>query len=473
MYNKQIKAAVKNRGGGHLPPRYIMAFIIILAVTLCVIFGISVHKKLSYKYYYKGIFVDGIKISGLTKEKALDVLENEFSNKYPAKTISLIYQDNSWKITLIDIDYRYDFETTLNYAYAIGRQGNIFDRLKAINNLKKTPVNLITPSKYDIKRLDDILKKIKKDIDYSGISSTYDYNYGKIKYTGDTDGRFFDMDTNSKLIRTRLLNRNFDDISLIVQIQKPSITVEDVKDIRDTLGSYTTKFNSGNYSRAHNIELAGKKINNYLLKPGEEFSMDSALGPRTAQFGFMQAPIIMKSEVVPGTGGGVCQVASTLYNAVLLSRLQVTSRVNHSIALSYVPPGQDATISEGYIDLKFKNNRDYTICIVSQIKDGILTVKIIGKRAQNEGNAVLRPVIVQEYDPPDPEYAINDSLSDGDIFIKTHEKKGLKVILYRDIYNQQGELIDSEKISQDIYKPIRGVLIVNKKTFEYLKSRKG
>ncbi|HEY5584509.1 MAG TPA: VanW family protein [Ruminiclostridium sp.] len=448
---------------------YIIIATVSCLLLLSVFMGISVQKKLSYKYYYNGINIDGIKISGLSKVQAKKILQYEFSKKYYSKVISLLYDKKMWKIPIESINYQFDFDATLNYAYNIGHEGGIVERLRTIKSLENCPINLIVAGKYDDSSIIEKLEIIKKEIDFPGISSTYKYNCGNISYTKDAEGRNFDIVTNTKLIKAQLLNRNFDNIFLIVQAIKPSISIADVKDIKDVLASYTTRFNMSNYNRAHNIALACQKINNYLLKPGEEFSMDLALGPRTAELGFMQAPIIMKSGLIPGTGGGVCQVSSTLYNAVLLSMLQVTCRVNHSIVLGYVPPGQDATIAEGYIDLKFKNNRDYTICIVSEINEGNITVKIIGEKRNEDPVVVLRPIILAEYEPPYPEYVINESLLDYEIIIKVNEKKGLKVVLYRDIYNKQGALINSEKISQDIYKPVRGVLAVNRKNFESFK----
>ncbi|QNU65276.1 VanW family protein [Ruminiclostridium herbifermentans] len=420
-------------------------------------------------YFYNGIYVDGINISGLSKETAVKKLQKEKKFDYKDKIIYLIYKEKKWPIPLDSIKYKPDFDSTLNYAYNIGRKGSIVQRLNIINSLNRKPINLILSYKYDKNQLVKKLEVIKKDIDFLGISSTYNYNYGKINYTADVTGRKLDVDTNLKLIETYLLNRNFEDINLVVQPVKPSITLEDVKELEHVLASYTTSFNINNYSRASNIKLACQKINNYLLLPGEEFSLDLVLGPRTTAHGYMEAPIIMKNSVVQGTGGGVCQVASTLYNAVLFSMLQVTSRINHSITLNYVPPGQDATISEGYIDFKFKNNRDYTVCIVAEVDKGNLTVKIIGRKRINDPIVKLRPVIIEEYEPPHPEYVIDDSLSDNQVVIRTKEKKGMKVVLYRDSYNSQGLLINTEKISQDIYKPVRGVLAVNKKSYNNLK----
>ncbi|WP_051572232.1 VanW family protein [Ruminiclostridium cellobioparum] len=450
---------------------FCIAFILVVAVTVNLVSLLNSCRKLSYNYFYDGVYMDGIKLAGLSKAEALRQLEMEFQRNYKQTSIDLLYEDNTWTIPLSSIDFNFDFETAINNAYKLGRSGSWFSRTKTIRQLKKTPVNLVVGAKYDRAKLNKYLTKIKRQIDFSASNSTYDYNCGKIIYTSDVNGKKLDIDTNTKLIEGRLLNRDFSDICLSIEIIKPLITLADVKEIKDVLGVFTTRFSSYNYSRAHNIELAGKKINNYLVLPGEEFSMDDALGPRTPSNGYMQAPIIMRNRFVSGTGGGVCQVATTLYNAILLSYMEVTKRVHHSIPLGYVPPGQDATISEGYIDLKFRNNRDYTICIATEVRDSTVTVKIIGRKKPGESlNAVLRPVIVEEYNPPEPEYVINNSLSNDEVQIRVKERKGFKVVLYRDTYNEQRALINSEVISQDIYKPVRGQLAVSKKTYESLKN---
>lgn len=448
-----------------------IAIIVAVLAVINLVYYLNSWKKLNYSYFYDGIYIDGVKLTGLSRAEALKQLESEFERIYKQTSIDLLYEENTWTIPLNSIDFGFDFETAINNAYRLGRSGNWFSRIKTIKQLKKTPVNLVVGARYDRAKLNNYLTKIKKQIDFSASNSTYDYNCGKIVYTNDVSGRRLDIEANTKLIEGRLLNRDFSDICLAIEIIKPLITVADVKELRVVLGVYTTRFNSSNYSRAHNIELAGKKINNYLLLPGEEFSMDYALGPRTSSNGYMQAPIIMRNQFVSGTGGGVCQVATTLYNAVLLSYLEVTKRVHHSIPLGYVPPGQDATISEGYIDLKFRNNRDYTICIATEVNEGTVTVKIIGRKSAGDlSNTVLRPVIIEEYTPPEPEYVINNSLSNDEVQIRVKERKGFKVVLYRDTYNGQGALINSEIISQDIYKPVRGQLAVSKKTYEALRN---
>ena len=453
----------------------IIKMVLTVSIIITVAFGLvsylNVRENLSSKYFYTGIYIDGVNVAGLTKTEALREVKKEFDKNHGKSSINLLFEEKTWILPLAELNFKYDFETTINKAYGLGRTGNWFTRLITIKRLKDTPINLIVASNYDKAKLTKLLTKLKKQVDFSPSNSTYDYNYGKIKYTNEVYGRRLDLETNTKLIEARLMNRDFSDICLNIESIKPLITVDDVKDLNDVLAIFSTNFNSYNSSRAHNIGLAAKKINNYLLLPGEEFSMDRALGPRSFSNGYMQAPIIMRSQVVPGTGGGVCQVATTLYNAALLSCLEITKRVHHSIPLGYVPPGQDATISEGYIDLKFKNNRDYTICIVSEISGGSITVKIIGKKGNKDAlRIVLRPVVIEEYAPPEPEYIINNSLSEGQVKVRVRERKGLKVVLYRDVYDEQGTLLNSEIISQDIYKPVRGQLGVSRRTYEKLKN---
>ncbi len=451
--------------------KLVLSVLIIITVACGLVSYINIREKLSSNYFYNGIYIDGVNVAGLTKTEALRVLKKEFNKNYIKSSVNLLYEEKFWILPLTEINFKYDFETTINRAYGLGRTGNWVTRLFTIKRLKDTPINLIVALNYDKAKLTKLLSNIKKQVDFSPLNSTYDYNYGKIEYTNEVYGKRLDLEHNTKLIEARLMNRDFSDICLNIESIKPSITVDDVKDLKDVLAIFSTNFNSYNSSRAHNIGLAAKKINNYILLPDEEFSMDRALGPRSFSNGYMQAPIIMQSQVVPGTGGGVCQVATTLYNAALLSCLEITKRVHHSIPLGYVPPGQDATISEGYIDLKFKNNKDYTICIVSEISGGNITVKIVGKKGDKEAfKAQLRPVIIEEYAPPEPEYIINNSLSDGQIIVKIRERKGLKVVLYRDVYNEQGTLIESEIISQDIYKPVRGQVAVSRNTYDTLKN---
>ncbi len=144
------------------------------------------------------------------------------------------------------------------------------------------------------------------------------------------------------------------------------------------LSSYTTKYNAGQRARTNNVSLAAKAINNYVVKPGETFSYNKVVGRRDPSRGYKEAPIFVGGAVEPGMGGGVCQVSTTLYNAVLLADLAVLERHPHSKIVAYAPAGRDATVSYGSLDFRFRNNCSHPVTIKTSMGGGSLSVSIWG-----------------------------------------------------------------------------------------------
>ncbi len=159
----------------------------------------------------------------------------------------------------------------------------------------------------------------------------------------------------------------------------------------ETIGEYTTKFDSQKSARGKNIMRASKAIDEIIVNPGQEFSFNNAVGPTTKSNGFELARIFIKGEEKKGYGGGVCQVSSTLYNAVLQAGLEVTERHVHSKEVFYVPKDKDAATSHGGIDFKFVNNKDFPIKIQSYTVDNKVTTAImISPSAINEGENLIK-----------------------------------------------------------------------------------
>lgn len=154
----------------------------------------------------------------------------------------------------------------------------------------------------------------------------------------------------------------------------PEITAAHYALIDREIGSFRTWI-SGSGGRVTNIILATASLNNCLLLPGEVFSFNKANGPRTAERGYRHAPVIVGGAVVPGLGGGVCQVSTTLYNAVLRAGLEVVERYPHSRPVGYVPPGMDATVADS-LDFKFRNSTDRPILIRSSNWGGSIDIRI-------------------------------------------------------------------------------------------------
>ncbi len=144
----------------------------------------------------------------------------------------------------------------------------------------------------------------------------------------------------------------------------------------NNIGNYVTYYNVNNVERSHNILLSTLAINNYVLFPGEEFSFNKVVGERTKEKGYKKAPVIVKGELAEDIGGGICQVSSTLFNAVNLKGIVMVERYSHSRAVPYVPPGKDATVSWWGPDFVFKNNYNQPILIRATSKNGKMEVNI-------------------------------------------------------------------------------------------------
>lgn len=175
------------------------------------------------------------------------------------------------------------------------------------------------------------------------------------------------------------------EFSVPLEKVKPEVTEVDTSGLfTDVMGSYDTSFTGSDAGRANNVTKATNFINGVILNPGEEFSYCDTVGRTTLERGFSYATVYENGKAVKGVGGGLCQVSTTLYNAVLLSDLEVTQRQNHSLPVHYAPMGRDATVSYGVIDFKFKNNYNYPIMIVGSTAGKHCNIKIMGKATGKE-----------------------------------------------------------------------------------------
>ena len=233
----------------------------------------------------------------------------------------------------------------------------------------------------------------------------------------------------------------------------PSVTNDDigVDAFPDLLASYSTNYSSSGASRSNNIALATSKINGTVLMPGETFSYNGTVGRRTKQAGFQEAGAYANGQVVNEVGGGICQVSSTLYNAVLRSNLEVVDRHNHMFQVSYVPIGTDATVSWGAPDFKFKNNRNYAIKIVATTSGKNVNINIYGLRQDNDCE-----VEIESYRTGtvgfNTTYTTDSSLAKGQSKVIQGGSNGATSVTYK-ILKKDGEVISKEEVSRDTYSP--------------------
>lgn len=247
------------------------------------------------------------------------------------------------------------------------------------------------------------------------------------------------------------------EIPVIMKENKPAVLATDLEGMGE-LSSYTTWYKVAEVDRSHNLTKAANIINGVMVKPGEVFSFNQTVGPRTGVTGYRDALVIVGDRFEPGTGGGICQVSSTLYNATLLAGLEIVERNNHGLLVAYIPPGLDATVAYGLQDYRFKNNTDSPIYVRSLAGGGKLTITIYGNLAYKK-NIKLSHVIDQVI-PFQEIRELKTDMEPGAEKVDHNGAPGYVVRSFRSYLNANGETVASEQLARDRYKPLNKLIFV-------------
>ncbi len=295
------------------------------------------------------------------------------------------------------------------------------------------------------------IDSLYNEISIEPVNASYEIKNGEVIITPEVIGRRIDkIDAGTKI--ENLKRGEVITLNLISAV--PEVTVESINNqlFSYTLGQYGTVYSTSNRNRCSNLELAASRINGIILAPGSVFSYNETVGKRSADNGFKSAPMYENGETVEGLGGGVCQVSSTLYSAVLYADLEVLKRQSHSMTVGYVPKGQDATVSYGTIDFQFKNNTDYPIKIIAYAYGGKVNVSIVGTKPEIPKTVKIEN-IVQQVQEPTIESVQDNSLATGKKKVLSPGKTGYVVSTVRHIY-ENGVEKKSEKMGKSIYKMV-------------------
>ena len=251
-----------------------------------------------------------------------------------------------------------------------------------------------------------------------------------------------------------------DTYDIKVKVINPEITGEMLREMlfRDKIGSWTSYFSGGNVSRSTNVRLSASRINGVTLLPGETFSYDKTIGKRTIANGYKTATVYVGNTLDEGIGGGICQTSSTLYSAVLYANLEIVSRTSHSLPVSYMPIGQDATIAEGYIDFKFKNNTNYPIKIVCTTNYGSVSCSIMGVKPEGESVSIINTK-TSTLDPKNT-ITINDEIPVGYKKI-TQKGQGGYIVASQRVVSVGGIEKKRENLTKSVYKAQDNIIQIN------------
>jgi len=410
---------------------------------------------------YSGVTVADIPVGGLSSDEAEQKIRDKIISKM-SRPIELNYQDRSWTISAEEISLSIDAASLVQEAYKVGRKGNIFQQLQerylSVNRGYAIPLT----ASYDVPKLESVLQTIAQSLDGKARNATIAYNDSEVSIVPETPGRKLNITNTLETISAYFNNELSFSIPLVIEEVAPAVFASDLESIDSLLTSYSTQFDASNANRTENISLAARSINDLLVKQGEIFSFNRNVGPRLAEYGYKEAPVFIEGKIVLDWGGGVCQVSTTLYNAVLFADLVIEERTAHFYPPNYVPLGQDATVADNLLDFKFKNSSESNIYIKSEVIGNQLTIYILGKRLKNPPNI---QVVATDVKVLEPKTIIKqDSLLDlGTQIIETEGQKGVQVTTYRLKKTNDNKEISRELLGNDEFKPVDKVIRVGTK----------
>lgn len=375
----------------------------------------------SYCYIHNLVFPNvraaGENLGGLPLQEAKSRLEK--INK--ERRCILKAGDREWEYKLSEIGLSYDVEGILHSAFEVGRKG-WFKALREAWICLAKGVDLETEVRIDKRKWKAFILSLRKKVDRPAVNARPIVEGGRVIGIIPAK-RGYGLDENLLLQTLKKGARHYVELPMTALL--PKVKEEDLEGM-ELLAEFSTSLMGSSPSRIENVRKAVSAIDGTLLGPRERFSFNERVGPRISERGYKIAPVMVRGELVPGVGGGVCQVSTTLYNVVLLAGLEVERRGHHARPVKYVPPGRDATVVWGYTDLVFSNDKDYPIYIQGEVKGKRLIFRIFGRKEFEEVKV----------------FSDVERKADGTIIAKT----------YRVV--KMGDKQTRELISTDIYKPL-------------------
>ena len=262
-------------------------------------------------------------------------------------------------------------------------------------------------------------------------------------------GRTLDIEATVRQIAAALA-AGATDTDAVVAVTGPVFTTAEAQVLRAPLARVTTTM-VNNPDRIHNIELAANLIRGRLLAPGEVFSYNAAVGPRTIERGFKEAPVLIDDELVPGNGGGICQVSSTLFNVALLADFEILSRANHSRPVAYLPLGRDATVVYDWLDFRFRNTSGHHVLLWAEVRGRRLTVTSYGTAPEAKEVEIL-VTDHEEIAPPEETVTKEDPELDEGTVVARDAQPGYRVKTWR-VVTVDGIEVRREFIGSSVYRP--------------------
>ena len=512
--NEELKMGIKNKK--IIAISICTGVIVVILLLLSTIFSLI---NINNTKIISGIKINQIDLSNLNKEEAKQKL-NEKINQTLDRDINIVAQDFEYQIKLSQIELKYNLDEAVEEAYGIGRNGNIFKNNYRIAKTMFIGTNINLKYTYNEELLNNLVNSIASKVPNPVVEPNYCIEDDKLIISKGTAGNSINKEKLKEAILGQILQNNENDINveliqkepdaididkiysevytepkdayytkepfqvyphvnginfdleaaremlkedkeeyeIKLKITAPEVTTNEIgtEAFPNLLSSFTTRYDASNYPRTTNLKLAMAKLNGVVVAPGETFSYNKTLGKRTAEAGYKEAGGYAGGRVVQTLAGGICQISSTLYDAVIYANLDIVERHNHMFLAGYVGAGKDATVVYGSLDFKFKNTRNYPIMIKTAIGNGVAKIDIYGVKEEVEYDVEIETKILS-YTPFKVIYEEDKTLGAGKEKVTQSGMNGCKSITYK-VLKLNGVEVSREVLSSDTYDPMNKII---------------
>ena len=418
--------------------------------------------------FYSGIYINGINVSGKTREEVVALFEDDPALNTPALSLSLLVEGEEYPLNAGDLLVTSDMTELIDKAYAYGRTSPKTDETAALNDRYQTVKALeMTPMKFESdytadleaigKAVDAILLPMASDVKEASVTG---FDVATLSFTIEpsSNGLTFNARKAADDIFAAIGAGEYDAIVTVeTVVVKPKVSTEDLSKLG--LVSTTTTNTTDVANRNTNIDLVCKTIDGLVLLPGESFNFNNFIGKRTSDKGYKEAGGIFDGTLRNELGGGICQANGTLYNSVMKADLQVDERHPHSWPSTYVPIGQDATVTWGGANFQFTNNTEYPIAIHAVYKDRTVTVEIYGRPIEDGMTIEIENAILSDSAPGPTIYIADPTLAAGKTKTVRSAHHAISAVSYK-VWYKDGVEVKREKADDSYYRAIQATVQV-------------
>lgn len=405
--------------------------------------------------FFGPVYIDDTPIGGLTMDEARVALSGHIDAQAASFRLTLSADGRQWQISSEDIPMAWNTEALLQQAYMIGRKGSLEERYRQVTGLT-TPINLYSEFSYDREAVRQITDAIARELTIAPVSAevvAFDVANRSFAFSNETVGQAVDAESLYRTVIYQLDSGQYGSVvSINVAPQQPAVTRAQLEAEYTRIASFTTKTTKDS-NRNNNINLAAHALNGKMIAAGGTISFNETTGERTKDKGYLEAGAIENGRTVQETGGGVCQVSSTLFNALARANCAIEDRKPHAWPSDYVPRGEDATVDWPRLDLVMRNTSDAPMFITAWYEDQTVTVEVYGLSLGDGVTIELESETTYQKKPTEVVYTYNASLPIGTEKQVKKPRTGYSVQTYK-VWLQDGQVTARDKFYTSEYRMI-------------------